>query len=108
LSYCQRRRKIYLQYHRKQRQRRSHLKLQREAIIEPLSVPDKVVVEEAVGERKWRIQFHRDQPQIRVVVDRVEKILLVSVFSSYRILEGVVLERMEDLLSSRELDNSLQ
>jgi hypothetical protein len=77
-------------------------------VVEPLSVPDRAVAEEAVAEREWRSQFHREQPQRREVVDRVEKLLSVSVFSSYKIPEGVAAERMEDLLSSREPDSALQ
>jgi hypothetical protein len=62
------------------------------AVIEPLSVLDRVVVEEAIAEREWRSQFHREQPQRTEVADRVEKLLPVSVFSSYRVPEGAVAE----------------
>jgi hypothetical protein len=77
-------------------------------VVEPLSVPDRAVVEEEIAEREWRSQFHREHPQRREVADRVEKLLSVSMFSSYRIPEGVAAERMEDLLSSREPDSALQ
>jgi hypothetical protein len=79
-----------------------------EAFIEPLSVPYRAVAEEAVAERDWRSQFHREKPQRRAFTDKVENLLLVLVFISYIILEGLAAERREDLLSSREPDSALK
>jgi hypothetical protein len=31
-------------------------------VIEPLLVPDRATAEEAIVEREWRSQFHREQP----------------------------------------------
>jgi hypothetical protein len=40
--------------------------------------------------REWRSQFHKEQYQRRVVVDRVEKLLSVLVLNSYRVPKGGV------------------
>jgi hypothetical protein len=59
-------------------------------VIEPLLVPDRAAAEEAIAEREWRSQFHIEQPQRRAVADRVEKLLSVSVFNSYKVPKGAV------------------
>jgi hypothetical protein len=46
--------------------------------------------------REWRSQFHKEQSQRRVVADRVDKLLSVSVLISYKVPKGVVAESQRE------------